>query len=408
MSKETNFKKFILLWIGDLISQIGAGLTSFGLSVYIFQQTKNAGDIALITLLGFLPGLFLTIPSGFLADKYDRRILMIIGDGCSGLGVLFILICILNNGANLTQICIGVFISSVFSSLLEPSYRATINDLLTEEDFSKASGLVSLAGSAKYLFSPLIASILLTISDIKLLLIIDISTFFLTTICILIVRKNIQNKDKIKEILFINSIKTCFNFICNKKGILILTILSGFITLFMGTFQVLAVPIVLSITNSKVLGITETICASGMLVSGIILGTKGIKKNFIKILSISLILSGIFILGFSIFTNIIIMCIFGFLFFATLPFANNCLDFLLRTNIPNEFQGRIWGVIGFISQIGYVISYSISGNLADYLKTLTHLDIGRSSAIIIGFSGIFLILISIFIPNIKKIQDLEK
>ena len=408
MSKETNFKKFILLWIGDLISQIGAGLTSFGLSVYIFQQTKNAGDIALITLLGFLPGLFLTIPSGFLADKYDRRILMIIGDGCSGLGVLFILICILNNGANLTQICIGVFISSVFSSLLEPSYRATINDLLTEEDFSKANGLVSLAGSAKYLFSPLIASILLTISDIKLLLIIDISTFFLTTICILIVRKNIQNKDKIKEILFINSIKTCFNFICNKKEILILTILSGFITLFMGTFQVLAVPIVLSITNSKVLGITETICASGMLVSGIILGTKGIKKNFIKILSISLILSGIFILGFSIFTNIIIMCIFGFLFFATLPFANNCLDFLLRTNIPNEFQGRIWGLIGFISQIGYVISYSISGNLADYLKTLTHLDIGRSSAIIIGFSGIFLILISTFIPNIKKIQDLEK
>lgn len=408
MSEETNFKKFILLWIGDLISQIGAGITSFGLSVYIFQQTKNAGDIALITLLGFLPGLFLTIPSGFLADKYDRRILMIIGDGCSGLGVLFILICILNNGANLTQICMGVFISSVFSSLLEPSYRATINDLLTEEEFSKASGLVSLAGSAKYLFSPLIASILLTISDIKLLLIIDISTFFLTTICILIVRKNIQNKDKIKEILFINSIKTCFNFICNKKGILILTILSGFITLFMGTFQVLAVPIVLSITNSKVLGITETICASGMLVSGIILGTKGIKKNFIKILSISLILSGIFILGFSIFTNIIIMCIFGFLFFATLPFANNCLDFLLRTNIPNEFQGRIWGVIGFISQIGYVISYSISGNLADYLKTLTHLDIGRSSAIIIGFSGIFLILISIFIPNIKKIQDLEK
>lgn len=408
MSKETNFKKFILLWIGDLISQIGAGLTSFGLSVYIFQQTKNAGDIALITLLGFLPGLFLTIPSGFLADKYDRKILMIIGDGCSGLGVLFILICILNNGANLTQVCIGVFISSVFSSLLEPSYRATINDLLTEEEFSKASGLVSLAGSAKYLFSPLIASILLAISDIKLLLIIDISTFFLTTICILIVRKNIQNKDKIKEILFINSIKTCFNFICNKKGILILTILSGFITLFMGTFQVLAVPIVLSITNSKVLGITETICASGMLVSGIILGTKGIKKNFIKILSISLILSGIFILGFSIFTNIIIMCIFGFLFFTTLPFANNCLDFLLRTNIPNEFQGRIWGLIGFISQIGYVISYSISGNLADYLKTLTYLDIGKSSAIIIGFSGIFLILISIFIPNIKKIQDLEK
>ena len=43
---------------------------------------------------------------------------------------------------------------SAFSALLEPAFRATITDLLTKEDYSKASGLVSLAGSARYLFSP--------------------------------------------------------------------------------------------------------------------------------------------------------------------------------------------------------------------------------------------------------------
>ena len=37
------------------------------------------------------------------------------------------------------RICIGVFISAVFSSLLEPSYRATITDILSKEEFSKAS-----------------------------------------------------------------------------------------------------------------------------------------------------------------------------------------------------------------------------------------------------------------------------
>lgn len=49
--------------------------------------------MALITLLGFLPNLVLSVFTGVLADKYDRRNLMIIGDGLSDLGIIYILIC---------------------------------------------------------------------------------------------------------------------------------------------------------------------------------------------------------------------------------------------------------------------------------------------------------------------------
>src|SRR5574344_1799310 len=128
--KNSNFKRFILLWMGQLISAIGGGLTSFGLGVYIFQKTGSAAGMALVTLLGFLPTLLLSVPAGVLADRYDRRVLMMLGDGCSALGIIYILICMMNGGASLLQICIGVFVSSVFSSLLEPSYRATVSDLL--------------------------------------------------------------------------------------------------------------------------------------------------------------------------------------------------------------------------------------------------------------------------------------
>ena len=111
------------------MSSIGGGLTSFGLGVYVFGQTGSAADMALVTLLAFLPTLLLSVPAGVLADRYDSRLLMMIGDGCSAIGILFILFCILRGGASLTEICIGVTISSVFSSLLEPSYRATVTDL---------------------------------------------------------------------------------------------------------------------------------------------------------------------------------------------------------------------------------------------------------------------------------------
>lgn len=402
-----NFKKFLLLWSGELISQVGGGLTSFGLGVYIFQKTGRASDMALITLIGFLPTIILSVPAGVLADKYDRRLLMVIGDGCSGMGIVYILWYMMHGGATLSQICIGVFISSVFSSLLEPSFRATINDLLTKDEFSKASGLISLAGSSKYLLSPIIAGLLLTISDVKLLLIIDICTFILTVICTLIIRKSIKSKNISTSDHFLSGLKDGWKVVYGNKGVFFLVILASVITMFMGVFQVLAFPIFLSITDSKTLGIVETICASGMLVSGIFLGIRGIKRNFVKVLSISLTFSGIFILAFGIFENVLIMCIFGFFFFLTLPFANNCLDYLSRTNISDEYQGRAWGLIGFLSQLGYVVAYSISGKIADYLGIITEKGVGRGSALLIIISGICLVVISLCIPMIKRINELE-
>ena len=68
MSKS-NFKKFILLWSGELISAIGGGLTSFGLGVYVFEKTGSAAGMAIVTLLGFLPTLVLSIPAGVIADR---------------------------------------------------------------------------------------------------------------------------------------------------------------------------------------------------------------------------------------------------------------------------------------------------------------------------------------------------
>ena len=154
------------------------------------------------------------------------------------------------------------------------------------------------------------------------------------------------------------------------------------ITLFMGMFQILAEPLILSFADARTLGTAETICACGMLISGIILGVKGIKGHYIRILGMSLAASGLFMTGFGIFENIVPICIFGFLFFATLPVANNCLDYLIRTGIPADVQGRTWGMIGFLTQIGYVVAYGISGIAADTLGRIGDRGVGRGAALV--------------------------
>lgn len=405
---KNNYGKFLLLWAGELISSIGGGLTSFGLGLYIFQKTGSAADMALLTLLGFLPALVLKVPAGVLADRYDRRLLMMIGDGLSGLGVLFILLCMLKGDAALWQIYVGTTVSSVFSALLEPSYTATITDLLTKEQYSKANGLVSMAGSARYLFSPVIAGFLLAVSDIRLILIIDICTFFLTVIAAAVVRHGLKTSEHKDPEPFFKSMKDGWKVVSGRKGLLLLIVISSLICLFMGVFQVLGEPFVLSFADAKTLGIVETAAASGMLVTGVLLGIKGIKKHFVRALWMGLAVSGIGMAMFAVTQNKIIICLFGFVFFAALPFANNSLDYLARTNIPDEFQGRAWAFIGFISQLGYVAAYALCGVTADAVGRITGQGVGRGAAITIMFSGACLVIVALIMSGIKRIRELEK
>ena len=405
---KSGFNKFLFLWVGELISSIGGGLTSFGLAVYVFQETGSAASMAAVSLLAFLPTLLLSVPAGVLADRYDRRLLMMMGDGLSGIGVLYILACMIMGKATLLQICIGVSISSIFSSLLEPAYRATVTDILTQEEYSKASGMVSLAGSARYLLSPILAGMLLAVSDIKLLLFVDICTFVVTVVMTGIVKRGGVKQTVVEQESFVSSFKVGWNAINEKKGIMVLITVSSVMTCFMGTFQILAEPMVLGIADSTTLGIVETICACGMLVSSLILGIKGIKSGYVNVLGISLAFAGISMGMFGLKQDILWMGFTGFGFFAMLPFANNCLDYLVRINIPDEKQGRAWGLIGLLSQLGYVVAYGLSGNLADYISVSKNISVGTGAAYVVVISGGLLVLTSMSLFFMGSVKELER
>lgn len=419
---EKHFGKFLLLWAGSFISAIGSGLTAFGLGVYIFRQTGQASHMALITLLGFLPSIFLSVPAGVLADRYDRRLLMVIGDGFSATGLLFILLCMMDGQARLWQICAGVTISSVFAALLEPAYRATISDLLTPDQYSKANGLVQLAGNAKFLVSPILAGILLKFYDVRLLLIIDICTFAVTVSTTLAVRRNLPSKKAEKASSFLSEFREGLAAITRKKGVLMLVAMGALISFCLGVIQTLASPMILSFADSATLGVLTTAIALGMLVSSLLLSGLSIKKGYVRMLSASLLGAGVFMVGVGLRQNIWLIGTAGFLFFAMLPFANISLDFLIRTNIANDVQGRAWGFVGFITQMGFAFAYAVSGVLADYAFTplllpggalagtvgkVFGVGDGRGIGLFIALAGIMLCGLAGGLYGIKSIHALE-
>lgn len=424
MVSQSRFKYFLVIWIGQLISSIGSGLTSFGLNVYVFEKTGSALFCSLVTLCAFFPLVFFTPISGTIADKFSRAKLMLIGDFFSAVCLGGMIIMIRMGINNIPAICFWVFLSSCFAAILDPAYKAVVTDLLTPEEYSKAGGLVQLASSAKYLLSPIFAGLIYQVSGIYLLLIVDMCTFFTTLFTVAYsgrVMNECQSINDSKVQVFKDIIEG-YKELTQGKGIKLLLLLSIVITFYVGIIETMIKPMLLELTDSSTLGLVLSLSAVGMLISSLILGMKGIKKNYLRALSLSFLFMGITItiIGFTL--NIKWIAVIAFLFFLTIPISNVCLDVLMRCNINKTTQGRSWGMISFISQLGYIIAYACSGALADYVfNPLLHKNgaladsVGRilgtgserGIALMLVICGVSMVLLSPALRGSKSLKQME-
>ncbi|SFS02582.1 MFS transporter [Anaeromicropila populeti] len=421
--KNKSFHKFLIIWLGELISCIGTGLTAFGLQNYVFHNMQTATSVSLVVLCSFLPTVLLSPVGGVLADRFDRRLMMILGDLLSASGLIFILILILDGEIHLWQICIGVTISAVFAALMEPAYRATVTDLLTEDQYSKASGLVQLASSAKYLVSPVIAGFIMHAFNIKVILCIDILTCATTVLATLFVKNNLETvKKNVQKQSFIKELKEGWSAVRESQGVFILIILISVVTFYTGFIQTLFTPMILSFSNSKTLGIVESVGAIGMLISSLLIGMFTITKKYSRELVLGIGAMGVFVILLGLKPDIYFIIGAAFLLFASLPFINSATEVLIRKSIANEKQGRVWGMVGIISQLGYICAYAIAGILADHVFNPLLMEggalvssfgkvfgtgEGRGIGLLISVSGVLLIVMGVVISKVKSIKQLE-
>lgn len=359
--------KFMVIWIGEMISTIGSGMSAFALSIYTFKQTGSVTLVALVTLLAFAPTVLLSPIGGLLADRWDRRVMMMLGEGLSAIGLAMVLLATSLSYTSWILFYIGIFVSSFFLSVLEPAYKASISDLVTKEDYAKASGMIQIAGASKFLIAPLIAGFLLKHVGLTTILLIDMGTIIVTLLTISIVRNTIKapNKEQTFKSFqeeFIEGIR----FLGKQKEIRKLVLLMTGMCFFIAFLQTLMIPMAMHITSVEKIGMLESFSAIGMLIGSILISAITVKNKYAG-LKISLAASGVCMLFVGVFTNYYLLFIACLMFFTTLPFVNTLADVLIRVRIPNELQGRIWGLIGLISQIGYLIAYAISGVLADQI-----------------------------------------
>lgn len=420
---HNHYSKFLLIWAGECISIIGTGLTMFALGVYVYQRTQSASSYVLILLCVFLPPFALKPCGGVLADRYDRRLMMVLGDSGASLGLLFIFVMMVTGRIELWHIYLGIALSSVFSAFQEPAYKALITDLLPEEQYARASGLMQLASSAQYLVSPFLAGLLLTVVQVEYIFLLDIGTLVLASAIVLGIRKSLGRAAiQASGQNFVADFTEGVRAFSQHKGVVHLVLTIMVVLFFVGLLQALFVPMLLNLATPRTVGVAQSLCASGMILGSLVIGVFGGRQNHVLTLAASLFLAGLFFAGLGLSTQILWITAAGFLFFAALPFINTSIEVLIRKNIDNRQQGRVWSIISMITYLGSIIAFAVAGFLADQVFNplltadgalaetvgrVIGVGAGRGIAFMFLLSGCMLSVIAVWIWRNRPVRSLE-
>ena len=401
-----------LLVLGSFINSLGTGLTAFGLAIIMLRTYGTASSVAAVQLSSFAPVVLLAPAAGVLADRYDRRLMMMIGDAGSVLGLGIILMALSSPRPSLAWVCTGAVVSSCLAALTEPALRASVTDLVNEDDYVRSSGLLQLASAAKYLLAPAAAGLLMPVVGVRGLVLLDASTCIVTVACTATVRRSLvrqtvpqttsqQEPDR--------DVMAGWQTIISSSGLRTLVVLMTLATLAIGVIQVLIKPILLPTVSTSQMGMIETIAATGMLV-GAALVTAWKSARPTTLLAAGLAATGAAMALVPLGPGAWWVAACGFLTFASLPLSQAGAEVLVRTRVDNARQARTWGTISLVTQMGYLVAYLCSGVMVDHvlqpllspgrllstsLGTIVGTGPGRGAALLVGLMGLVMAMVAL-------------
>ena len=173
-----NLRTFLVIWIGQFISLVGSGLTSFGLSVWVYTETGRATPMALTALAFNVPRFLLSPIAGSVADRFNRKRIMILADTAAVLITVGFGVLIFADALQVWHIYAGAAISSVFGAFQEPAYRASITMIVPKKHLARAAGIQQVGSAMQSILVPVLAGVLYGLIGFRGIIIVDFVTYF--------------------------------------------------------------------------------------------------------------------------------------------------------------------------------------------------------------------------------------
>lgn len=356
---------FLITWLGQLISVVGSGLTSFLIGLHVYQVTGSITQLSLVSFLYVFPAMLLSPIAGALVDRWDRRRAMLISDVGAGLGTVALWALLAGGRTGLFplqtwHLLLPIAQISAFSTLRWPAYAATIALLVPKRDLGRANGMVELAGGAGQVAAPLLAATLVKRIGLERVILIDLASFVFAVSCLTVLRfPRPPAEAGAARPSITGELARGFRFIRERSGLVGLVLLSSGLNVVMAFVWVLITPLVLSIADVSVLGMTFSIAGLGMLLGGITSSVwRGPRRRMSTVLGFLLLAGGVLLLG-ALPPSIALLTTACAAFLFCVPLIQASAGAIWQLKVPPALQGRVFATRRMI-----VLAVSAFANLA--------------------------------------------
>ncbi|HYE12636.1 MAG TPA: MFS transporter [Patescibacteria group bacterium] len=406
-------KNFLLIMTSRFVSFLGDSVHYFALSWYIINVIGQGKVLGLLLTLSTLPAVFLGPFVGVLADRFDRRKIMITVDVIRGVLALTLGYLVYIGQAPIWVFFVVTLLLSISSTMYFPASGALFPSLVHETHLIKANSVASFLGTFTGILGPAVAGPVYGIVGPEGLFLLNGITFFFAAVCEFLLKPPaMEHNAAAKAKNYLSNLKEGLQFVFHKKALFAMLLFGGTVNFFFWPIQNIVQPVI----GSKVLAFDSTMYGTmisffpiGMLIATLLIPLLPQPKKKYRFMlwsmfiqSIGLILLAIPILPivrpYMTNTNILFYTYCGILIIrgAAFGFTNVPMQVVYQTLTPNEYRGRVFALQGAFFQGLMPVSMGIAGFFVDIFPAYA----------LCTFAGVFMGLVCIFMFGVKATKDI--
>lgn len=368
-----NWKKNTALFlIGQMVSLFGSGLVQYAIMWHITLETQSGIMMTIYIVAGFIPTFLISPISGVLADRYDRKKLIVLADSFIAASTL-ILALLFNAGYDSIWLLFAISaIRAIGSGVHSPAIGAVIPQLVPEENLTRVNALNNSLQSLVFLISPMVAAALLSVLELQFIFFVDVITAIIGISILLfavVIPRHQRAAEEVDE-SFLKDFRDGIGYISSH---LYLREFFLFCIIFFFLISPLAFLTPLQVVRSYGdevwrLSAVEIGFSSGMILGGMIIAAWGGFKNKVHTMALSTIMTGLstIVIGFKpafvIYVLMIVIC--GI----TMPFFGTPATVLIQRKVDPNYLGRVFSVYGMIHSSTMPLGMLLFGPLADKVE----------------------------------------
>ncbi len=422
----TTVRTYYTIITTQILSMIGSVMSSFAIGIWVFAETGNTTPLLLVGVFKWLPHMLLGSVAGVLADRFNRKSLIIGADAAQAIPTLLLLLSFAAGTFALWQLYLVALIQSLFGMVQGPAIMASITMLVPDEGRDRANAVIEIAGPSAQMLAPVIAGFLYAFISVEGILAIDLLTFLFAVAVISqvhIPQPAATEESKASRGSIWREIRGGFAFLYARRGLFVLSFYFLFLNFITAGVWVLLSPYMLILTDfdERLVGILMGVSSFGLVVGGLIPIVWQVPHPRIHTIMPTLALAAVGLMIFGTVRSPLALAVVIFLMMLPYKMNNVLLSSIRQGKIPPDMQGRVYGLTGQISIFALPLALLITGPLVDdvlepmvgtgswrFLNPVFGNEAGAGIGLYIAVCGLLLLIATLLVYALPIVRHLER